>query len=272
VSRRVAFDSAGDATADAVIVGSGVVGAMIADQLAAAGHSVLMLEAGPRHRPRPGGGELAQHASFENRMGSDYQGPYPQSPLAPAPLYFPKNDYVATSGPSGGSFLQGYLRVVGGTTWHWAASSWRHLPVDLRMRSVYGVGRDWPITYDALEPYYCRAEEGMGVAGPNDPAQQSPAERSRPYPMDMIPWGYGDRRFAEVVNPHGYPRCPFPRAATPFRGRAARPAAATTTASPSARSARCTTASTTCRRRSARAPRCLPRRWSIASTPTRTTA
>jgi choline dehydrogenase-like flavoprotein len=203
-----------------VVVGSGVVGAMIADQLAGQGHAVLMLEAGPRIQ-RAQAVENWRNMPFANRVGSDFQGLFPQSPLAPAPLYFPANNYVGLSGPDGSGFQQGYLRVVGGTTWHWAASSWRHLPVDLRMKSTYGVGRDWPIGYDELEPFYCRAEEQMGVAGPNDPAQQSPSQRSKPYPMDMVPWSYGDKRFAEVVNAHGYRSVPIPqgRSTRPWNGR-----------------------------------------------------
>ena len=220
--RSAVFDADGDAQADVVIVGSGVVGAMMADQLAAQGHSVLVLEAGPRIS-RGQAVENWRNMPFANRAGSDYQGLFPQSPLAPAPLYFPKNNYVNATGPDGGGFQQGYLRVVGGTTWHWAASCWRHLPVDLRMKSTYGVGRDWPISYAELEPYYCRAEQQMGVAGPNDPARQSPSERSQPYPMDMIPWNWGDRRFAEVVNPHGYRSVPIPqgRNVVPWEGRPA---------------------------------------------------
>ncbi|AMO98198.1 GMC oxidoreductase family protein [Collimonas arenae] len=214
------FESNGDATADVVIVGSGVVGAMIADQLVGLGHSVLILEAGLRIE-RGQAVENWRNMPFANRLGSDYQGLYPQSPIAPAPLYFPENNYVGLSGPNGSSFKQGYLRTVGGTTWHWAASCWRHLPVDMRMKSAYGVGRDWPISYDELEPYYCRAEEEMGVAGPNDPAMQSPSERSKPYPMDMVPWAYGDKRFAEIVNAHGYRSVPIPqgRSTRPWQGR-----------------------------------------------------
>lgn len=214
------FKSNGDVVADVVIVGSGVVGAMMADQLAAQGRSVIMLEAGLRIE-RGQAVENWRNMPFENRVGSDFQGLYPQAEHAPAPLYFPKNNYVELSGPSGSSFQQGYLRTVGGTTWHWAASCWRHLPSDMRMKSDYGVGRDWAISYDELEPYYCRAEQEMGVAGPNDPALQSPSERSQPYPMDMVPWGYGDKRFAEVVNPHGYRSVPIPqgRSTRPWQGR-----------------------------------------------------
>ncbi|WP_238582163.1 FAD-dependent oxidoreductase [Stenotrophomonas indicatrix] len=212
----------GDADADVVIVGSGVVGALIAHQLVRAGKSVLVLEAGPRlHRSDVV--ENWRNVSFERRIGSDFQGPYPQSPLATAPLYFPANDYVGLTGPDASSFHQGFIKAVGGTTWHWAASCWRHLPVDFRMQSTYGVGRDWPISYDDIEPYYCRAEEAMGVSGPNDPDKQSPSERSRPYLADMIPWGNGDKVFAEVVNPHGYNLVPIPqgRMVTPWNDRPA---------------------------------------------------
>jgi choline dehydrogenase-like flavoprotein len=210
----------GDATADVIVVGSGVAGALIANQLVSEGYSVLILEAGLRIQ-RAQAVENWRNMPFDNRIGSDYQGLYPQAEHAPAPLYFPKNNYVGLSGPSGSSFQQGYLRTLGGTTWHWAASCWRHLPVDMRMKSEYGVGRDWPISYDELEPYYCRAEEAMGVAGPNDPELQSPTERSKPYPMDMVPWAYGDKRFAEIVNAHGYKHIPIPqgRSTRPWNGR-----------------------------------------------------
>lgn len=218
--RTPTISANGDVAADVVIVGSGVVGALMADQLVRQGYSVVVIEAGLRIE-RATAVENWRNMPFPNRVGSDFQGLYPQAKAAPAPLYFPPNDYVALSGPSGGSFKQGYLRTVGGTTWHWAASCWRHLPVDFRMKSTYGVGRDWPISYDDLEPYYCRAEEELGVAGPNDPSRQSPTERSRPYPMDMVPWAYGDTRFAEVVNAYGYHSIPIPQARStrPWNGR-----------------------------------------------------
>ncbi len=171
--KKPVFTADGNASADIVIVGSGIVGGMMADQLVSQGYSVLVLEAGLRIE-RGQAVENWRNMPFDNRAGSDYQGLYPQSEFATAPLYFPENNYVALSGPSAGSFKQGYLRTVGGTTWHWAASCWRHLPSDFQMKTLYGVGRDWPISYDELEPYYCRAEEEIGVAGPNDPQQQSP--------------------------------------------------------------------------------------------------
>jgi choline dehydrogenase-like flavoprotein len=219
---KKASSNEGDFDADVVIVGSGVVGALIADQLAGEGRSVLMIEAGPRLN-RADVVENWRNFNFERRLGSDFQGPYPQSPHATAPLYWPANDYIHLTGPDAKGYKQGYIRAVGGTTWHWAASSWRHLPVDMKMKTTYGVGRDWPISYDELEPYYCRAEEAMGVSGPNDPARQSPSQRSRPYPSDMVPWGNNETTFAKVVNPHGYNLVPIPqgRMVTPWNNRPA---------------------------------------------------
>lgn len=216
------FTENGDVVTDVVVIGSGVVGSMIAHQLASAGHSVVILEAGRRFQ-RSEFVERWRNMAFYNRVHNDFQGLYPQSDLAPAPLYFPANHYVGLSGPNGAAYQQGYLRTVGGTTWHWAASCWRHLPVDFQMKTTYGVGRDWPISYHDLEPYYCRAEEEMGVSGPHDVALQSPSERSRPYPRDMIPFGYADRRVAEIVNPHGFQLVPIPqgRSVAPFDERPA---------------------------------------------------
>ena len=48
------------------------------------------------------------------------------------------------------------------------------------MKTVYGVGQDWPIGYDDLEPYYLKAEQIMHVAGSDDIALRHP--RSGGYP------------------------------------------------------------------------------------------
>lgn len=55
----------------------------------------------------------------------------------------------------------------------------RHLPNDFRIRTLYGVGQDWPITYEQLEPWYLQAEQEIGVAGDTDLG----SPRSGPYPF-----------------------------------------------------------------------------------------
>jgi choline dehydrogenase-like flavoprotein len=64
----------------------------------------------------------------------------------------------------------------GGTCW--TGNTPRMHPNDFRTRTLYGVGTDWPLTYDDLEPYYVRVEEAMGIAGP----AEGPYPRSKPYP------------------------------------------------------------------------------------------
>src|SRR5579872_6438094 len=199
-------------SADVVVVGSGVAGALVAYELASAGATVVILEAGPRLER----GEIVENYR-RNPARGDMMIPYPASRNAPHPEYSAHagglpgrnapyrkdNNYLVLKGPDAGAYAQQYIRVVGGTTWHWAAACWRLLPSDFRLKSLYGVGRDWPISYDELEPYYCRAERELGVSGPNDGSDLG-SPRSQPYPMDQLPLSYNDRRFADVLNGHGF--------------------------------------------------------------------
>ncbi|MEZ9538485.1 hypothetical protein AB4160_09805 [Shewanella sp. 10N.286.51.B8] len=63
----------------------------------------------------------------------------------------------------------------------WFAQTPRFHPADFKTASLYGVGNDWPISYDDLEPYYCDVESIMSVSG--DPDMQSMFPRSKPYPQ-----------------------------------------------------------------------------------------
>ena len=174
-------------SADVVVIGSGICGSLAAQKLAKAGASVLILEAGPRVTR----GQLT--ARFrESPRKSDFLSPYPNSNLAPFPEYKPHdNGYLVQGGPV--PYLAEYIRVVGGTTWHWAAQAWRLLPNDFRIKSLYGVGRDWPISYDDLEPFYCEAEKIMGVSGPVN----NGSPRSEPFPMEPVAPSWLEQKFTE---------------------------------------------------------------------------
>ena len=67
----------------------------------------------------------------------------------------------------------------GGSSNCWWGNTPRFMPNDFRLRSAYGVGVDWPLSYDELEPYYGQAEEMMAISGP----ENAPYPRSRPYPQ-----------------------------------------------------------------------------------------
>lgn len=69
----------------------------------------------------------------------------------------------------------------GGGSNCWWGNAFRLHPNDFRLRSLYGVGRDWPLSYDDLEPYYQAAEEIMAVSGPPGMARVLP--RTQPFPQ-----------------------------------------------------------------------------------------
>ena len=67
----------------------------------------------------------------------------------------------------------------GGNSKCWMGGATRMMPGDFQLKSRYGVGIDWPISYDDLEPHYCTAEQVMLISGPRD----SPMRRSIPFPL-----------------------------------------------------------------------------------------
>jgi len=89
----------------------------------------------------------------------------------------PGDTFIASGNPKQWNFTIGY----GGGTNCWFASTPRLHPNDFRLRSLYGRGQDWPISYDTLEPYYTAAEEIMDISGPDDLHLITP--RSHPYPQ-----------------------------------------------------------------------------------------
>ncbi|WP_017732428.1 GMC oxidoreductase [Nafulsella turpanensis] len=67
----------------------------------------------------------------------------------------------------------------GGSSNCWTGCTPRFMPNDFQLYSVYGVGADWPFNYNAIEPYYCEAEEVMQISGP----EVTPYPMSKAYPL-----------------------------------------------------------------------------------------
>lgn len=181
-------------SADVVVIGSGICGSLVARRLASQGFSVIILEAGPRVD------RDTIVANFRNSpRKNDFMSPYPFSPWAPHPIYKPEsNDYLVMEGPY--PYPAEYIRMVGGTTWHWAAQAWRLLPNDFRLKSLYDVGKDWPISYEDLEPFYYEAEVTIGVSGPVN----NGSPRTKPFPMQPVAESWLQQRFRERLAPAGY--------------------------------------------------------------------
>ena len=144
---------------DAVVIGTGGGGAPILMRLAQAGLKVVALEAGRRWDPPRdfASDEAEQDKLFwtDERLSAGAD-----------PIPFARNN----SGIG-----------VGGSTLHWTAYAVRPQPDDLRLNSEFGVGRDWPIAYAELEPYFDRVERLLGVSGPT-PYPWGPARQAYPRP------------------------------------------------------------------------------------------
>jgi choline dehydrogenase-like flavoprotein len=67
----------------------------------------------------------------------------------------------------------------GGNSKCWMGGTTRMMPGDFELKSRYGVGYDWPMSYDELEGYYCDVEQTMLISGPTD----SPMPRSKPFQL-----------------------------------------------------------------------------------------
>ncbi len=190
---------------DVVIVGSGVAGALVADQLARKGIRVLILEAGGVAPESLGRYELlssyvgsASKATDAPFCGDNLLATQPD-PRNPADTKY----YSYPPGYTGDPFKSFYERLVGGSTWHWQGIYVRMLPSDFTMKRD-GISRaeDWPIKFGDIEPYYVRAEKEMGVAGARAdyerPRFSNPM--SSPYPMSELAPSYLDGQVAKAVD------------------------------------------------------------------------
>jgi choline dehydrogenase-like flavoprotein len=208
-SQRVDHETASEVIYDAVIVGAGISGAIVASELSRAGMRVLVVEAGPGgDRTLPGYEQYLSH--FYETAAKDNQAPYPVNLNANMPRSSDARQIPAGQTDTAGYMVQNgpfctdtsYTRVLGGTTMHWEAKTLRMLPEDFEMRSRFGQGEDWPLRYDQLEPYYRKAEREIGVSA--DVEDQAYLGISFPpgyvFPMRGLPLSYLDKMVAKGID------------------------------------------------------------------------
>jgi choline dehydrogenase-like flavoprotein len=149
---------------DAVVVGSGAAGALVAAKLAAKGKKVVILESGRSVLP-------ADMISSDIYARSLHWG----GDMAALELASPVT--IRTYFSSGSQ--------TGGTAAHHYAAWFRLHEEDFHMKSMFGQGNDWPIAYADLRLYYDRIQEEVGMAG--DAKAEIWRPPGAPYPMPGLP-------------------------------------------------------------------------------------
>jgi choline dehydrogenase-like flavoprotein len=171
-----------------VVVGGGAAGAALSWRLRAAGVSVVCLERGywaapsdaPQDQPDWEGQRLRSRAPNPNvrRSAEDYPVLADTSPIQPQ-----------------------MFNGVGGSTVLWSAHTPRFRPSDFKVRSLDGVGNDWPIDYWDLAPYYELNDRISGVSGlAGDPGNPPRTPRTTP----PVPLGPGGHRLADAFEQLGW--------------------------------------------------------------------
>jgi choline dehydrogenase-like flavoprotein len=152
---------------DAIIVGSGAGGGMMAMQLALGGMKVLMIEAGRNYEPTietpmfntPEQAPLRGQSTPEKPFGY-YDATVDGGWQVPGEPY---SDKAGTQHP----FKWWRARMLGGRTNHWGRISLRFGPHDFKPKTRDGIGYDWPISYEDLAPYYDKTQLITGIFGTN---------------------------------------------------------------------------------------------------------
>ena len=184
-----------EANYDVVVVGSGAGGAAVAWRLCDLGIRVLIIEAGQRFDPAvdyPLAEPDWERHGFPVKPGSSAEVRFGDlGTLDPADDDLRSWNKVSGRSVSGSArevLGHGYEHVqgVGGSTLHFVGESHRMHPRSMLLDSDFNVGRDWPVSYADLEPFYTICEKVIGVAGPDS---QGARWRSEGFPLPPHPLG-----------------------------------------------------------------------------------
>lgn len=192
---------------EALIIGAGMAGGVLAARLSAHGIRVTCLEQGPDLHPL----ELPHMSEMFELDKTRNANAHPN-------VRGLREDYPVTSDDEGSSIRM--VNAVGGSANKYSGVWMRPRPSDFRKGTEHGMAPDWPISYEDLAPYFDACDAAMGVSGlDGNPAYPPYAPRSNP----MLPMGRAGRRLASTLDRLGWHWWPTDNAIVtqPFDGRLA---------------------------------------------------
>lgn len=150
---------------DVCVIGAGICGVLLAQKLKRTrpDASIALVDAGREIF------NLPQRLMRANRFLEYNESPWPRDYV---------DDQFVVNGES-------QTMAVGGWALHWEGGCPRFSQEDLRLKSLYGFGHDWPLSWQEMERAYCEAEKAIGVSG--DPSPHVEDRQSEPYPMAGMP-------------------------------------------------------------------------------------
>jgi gluconate 2-dehydrogenase alpha chain len=211
---------------DAVMVGFGWTGAIMAQELTEAGLNVLALERGEMQDTA----NTAKYPNIADELAYAIRGKLYQDLSKETLTFRHKPDGFAVPYRQHGAMLLG--NGVGGAGFHWNGLTWRPQASDLQLRSHYEQRygksfipddmtiQDFGVSYDELEPYFTRFEDVAGISGKAGNlngnlvagGNRHEAWRSKEFPLPPLKDVYGAQLFAKAARELGYEPFPIPAA------------------------------------------------------------
>ena len=211
----------GNKHVNAIVVGAGAGGGIVAKELSTAGLSVVLFERGG-------------WATYDDTDTDELKS---QRTTVLGNAYGPDDQryrrvVVNNDGssrivlPSDGAYNNNAACVGSGTV-SYGAMAWRFMQEDFKLKTIYGhvegsTIEDWPISYEELEPCYEKAEWEIGVAG-DDSQNPFASPRKKSYPMPPFSHNKEASLLLDAAKRIGYHPFSIPmlRNSIPYNGRPA---------------------------------------------------
>ncbi len=206
---------------NAIVVGAGAGGGIVAKELSVSGLSVVLFERGG-------------WVTFDNTNTDELNS---QRTTVLGNAHGPddqryKRVVAGSDGrtsiilPSEGGYNNNAACVGSGTV-SYGAMAWRFMQEDFKLKTIYGHVEgstldDWPITYEDLEPCYEKAEWEIGVSGDDSQNPFAPPRR-KPQPMPPFSDNKEAKLMLDAAKRLGYHPFPIPmlRNSIPYGSRPA---------------------------------------------------